>query len=53
MQERTATTTSETKTQKRKWLSRIGTFLMMGGWMLVVVLGFAIAVLISTALNGH
>ncbi len=39
-------TTTKGKTGKRKWLSRFGTFLMMGGWplILVVVLGIVIAV---------
>ncbi|MDO8568899.1 MAG: hypothetical protein Q7R57_09350 [Dehalococcoidales bacterium] len=33
--------------KKRKWLGRIGTFLMMGGWLLVVVLVLGIIVLVS------
>jgi hypothetical protein len=44
------TTTTKKKTGKRKWLGRIGTFLVMGGWILVliVVLGLVIGISIWT-----
>ncbi len=35
------------KARKHKWLGRIGTFLMMGGWLLILVLVLVIAILIS------
>ena len=46
MQEKEGTTTKEVKA-KRKWLSRIGTFLMMGGWLLILFLGVGIFIAIS------
>ena len=35
------------QSRKRKWLGWFGTFLMMGGWMVIVVLGLIIAIVIS------
>ncbi len=35
------------KSGKRKWLSRIGTFLIMGGWLLIAVLVIAIIIIVS------
>jgi hypothetical protein len=46
------TTTTKGKTGKRKWLSRIGTFLMMGGWMLVVIVVFGIVIAVSILTKG-
>ena len=48
--EKEGTTPTKEKTGKRKWLGRIGTFLMMGGWLLVVVVvfGLYVAILILT-----
>ncbi len=39
----------QAKTSKHKWLGRIGTFLMMGGWLLILVLVLAVIILISIA----
>jgi len=48
--EKEGITPTKEKTGKRKWLGRIGTFLMMGGWLLVVVVvfGLYVAILILT-----
>jgi hypothetical protein len=51
MAEKEGTTTKE-KTGKRKWLGRIGTFLMMGGWILVLIVGVGIAFAISFLFQG-
>jgi cell division protein FtsL len=46
------TPVTEEKKGKRKWLSRIGNFLMMGGFLLVLVLGVVIFILISVLTRG-
>ena len=51
MADKEGTTTKE-KTGKRKWLSRIGTFLLMGGWILVLIVGVGIATAISVLVKG-
>ncbi len=35
----------------RKWLRRFGTFLMMGGWLLILILGMGIFIAISILLS--
>lgn len=44
--------TTEGKTGKRKWLNRIGNFMMMGGFLLVIVVGVGIAIAISILFEG-
>ncbi len=52
MQQKEGTTTTKAKTGKRKWLSRLGNFMLMGGFLLVLVLGVAIAITISILFKG-
>jgi hypothetical protein len=35
------------KRKKRKWLSAFGKFLMYGGFMLIIILGFIIYIVIT------
>ncbi len=51
MQQKEGKTTPAARTGKRKWLSRIGNFMMMGGFILVLVLVVAIAIAISLQLS--
>lgn len=44
-------TTASKAPPKHKWLSRIGNFMMMGGFLLVLVVGVAIAIGVSILLN--
>lgn len=46
------TATTEKKTGKRKWLSRIAHFLMYGGWILVMALVVGVWVAISLLTQG-
>jgi hypothetical protein len=41
------TTTTTEKTKKRKWLGRIGHFLMYGGWILLLAVGLGVYIAIS------
>jgi len=50
--EKEGTTPTKGKTGKRKWLGRIGTFLLMGGWILVLIVGVGIATAISVLVKG-
>jgi type IV secretory pathway VirB6-like protein len=44
--------TSDIKVKrKRKWLSAFGKFLMYGGFMLIIILGFIIYIVISILLK--
>lgn len=45
-------TTTKRRSGWAKWGGRIGTFLAMGGWILVVVLGLGIAIGISVLTSG-
>ncbi len=46
------TTNIKKATGWRKWLGRIGKFLMFGGWMLVVILVIGIIIAISALTKG-
>jgi len=39
------------KRKKRKWLNAFGRFLMYGGFMLIIILGFIIYVVISVLIK--
>ena len=45
IKEQKETTIKEEEKGKRKWSSRLLTFLMYGGWLLVVVFVFGIVIL--------
>jgi len=44
-------TTTE-KTGKRKWLGRLGTFLIMGGWIIILVLVVGIWITVAILTKG-
>ena len=48
IKEEKETTITEAKKGKRKWLGRVLSFLMYGGWLLVVAVVLAIVILLST-----
>ena len=39
------------KRKKRKWLNAFGRFLMYGGFMLIIILGFIIYIVISVLIK--
>jgi len=51
-EEKEGITTTKQKTGKRKWLGRIGTFLMMGGWILILAVVFGIVIAVSILTKG-
>jgi len=50
--EKEKTTATKEKTGKRKWLSRLGNFMMYGGFLLVIVLVVAIWIAVSILTQG-
>ena len=45
-------TTVSKKKGWRKWLGRIGTFMMMGGWILTLILVLGIVIAVSVLTKG-